>query len=85
MYSIYYGREPMKMARLFRNGQSQAVRLPKEFRFEGDFVYVKKSGNAVILLPAKGIWVSLVESLDKFSDDFMAERNQPEAQKREAL
>ncbi|MCX6570726.1 MAG: type II toxin-antitoxin system VapB family antitoxin [Candidatus Aminicenantes bacterium] len=75
----------MKMARLFRNGQSQAVRLPKEFRFEGDFVYVKKSGDAVVLLPAKGIWNSLVESLDKFSDDFMTSRNQPDPQEREAL
>jgi antitoxin VapB len=85
MYSIYYRELLMKTAKLFRNGQSQAVRLPKEFRFEGDFVYVKKSGNAVVLLPAKGIWGSLVESLDKFSDDFMAERDQPDAQKREAL
>jgi len=75
----------MKTARLFRNGQSQAVRLPREFRFEGDFVYVKKSGNAVVLLPAKGIWNSLVESLEKFSADFMTDRNQPKAQKREAL
>ncbi len=85
MYSIYYRDFLMKTAKLFRNGQSQAVRLPKEFRFEGDFVYVKKSGNAIVLLPAKGIWRSLVESLDKFSDDFMAERDQPDAQKREAL
>ena len=75
----------MKTARLFPNGQSQAVRLPKEFRFEGEFVYVKKSGNAVVLLPAKGIWNSLIESLEKFSDDFMSDRNQPEAQGREAL
>jgi len=75
----------MKIARLFRNGQSQAVRLPKEFRFDGDFVYVKKSGNAVVLLPAKGVWESLVESLDKFSPDFMSERAQPKEQKREAL
>jgi antitoxin VapB len=85
MCSIYYREFLMKTARLFRNGQSQAVRLPKEFRFEGDFVYVKKSGNAVVLLPAKGIWDSLVESLDKFSDDFMTERGQPRGQKREAL
>ena len=85
MYSIYFGGQPVKIAKLFRNGQSQAVRLPKEFRFEGDFVYVKKSGNAVVLLPAKGIWASLVESLDKFSDDYMTERHQPKAQKREAL
>jgi antitoxin VapB len=85
MYSIYFWSESMKMARLFRNGQSQAVRLPKEFRFEGDFVYVKKSGDAVVLLPAKGIWNSLVESLDKFSDDYMSERDQPGEQEREAL
>ncbi len=75
----------MKTAKLFQNGQSQAVRLPKEFRFEGNFVYVKKSGNAVILIPARGAWEPLVESLDKFSDDFMTERNQPRPQKREAL
>jgi len=75
----------MRRARLFRNGQSQAVRLPKEYRFEGDFVYVKKSGNAVVLLPAKGIWDSLVGSLDKFSEDFMSDRGQPPAQEREAL
>ncbi len=75
----------MKIARLFRNGQSQAVRLPKEFRFEGDFVYVKKSGNAVVLLPTKGVWESLVSSLDMFSDDFMSERAEPGPQKREAL
>jgi antitoxin VapB len=84
-YSLYVSGHEMKTARLFRNGQSQAVRLPKEFRFEGDFVYVKKSGNAVILLPAKGIWNSLINSLDQFSDDFMIERNQPETQAREPL
>jgi antitoxin VapB len=77
--------ETMKVAKLFKNGQSQAVRLPKEFRFDGDFVYVKKSGNAVILIPAREAWAALVDSLDKFSDDFMTERNQPRAQKRKAL
>jgi antitoxin VapB len=75
----------MKRAKLFRNGQSQAVRLPKEFRFEGDFVFVKKSGNAVVLLPAKGIWDSLIGSLDKFSKDFMSDRGQPTSQDRESL
>lgn len=85
MYNIYLERTRVKTAKLFRNGQSQAVRLPKEFRFEGDFVYVKKSGNAVVLLPAKGSWDSLVESLDKFSDEFMSERGQPVSQEREAF
>jgi antitoxin VapB len=85
MYNIYSERLTVKRAKLVRNGQSQAVRLPKEFRFEGDFVYVKKSGNAVVLLPAKGIWDTLVGSLDKFSDDFMSERGQPGPQERETL
>jgi antitoxin VapB len=85
MYNIYIEGIRVKTAKLFRNGQSQAVRLPKEFRFEGDFVYVKKSGKAVILLPALGSWDSLVESLEKFSDDFMSERSQPPSQEREAL
>jgi len=73
----------MKTAKLFRNGQSQAVRLPKEFRFEDDFVFIKKSGSAVILIPAKNSWDSLLGSLDMFSPDFMTERRQPPAQERE--
>ncbi len=75
----------MKTAKLFQNGQSQAVRLPKEFRFEGDEVIIKRSGNAVILLPANHSWDVLVNSLDKFSDDFMTDRAQPEQQVREDL
>ncbi|MDI6801595.1 MAG: type II toxin-antitoxin system VapB family antitoxin [Thermodesulfovibrionales bacterium] len=75
----------MKTAKLFQNGQSQAVRLPKEFRFEDDHVFIKKSGNVVVLIPAKGSWDSLFRSLDKFSDDFMPERKQPKLQKRESL
>jgi antitoxin VapB len=75
----------MKTAKLFLNGQSQAVRLPKEFRFVDDHVFVKKSGNIVVLIPAKNSWDTLIHSLDKFSDDFMAERNQPKPQKREGF
>lgn len=75
----------MKTAKLFQNGQSQAVRLPKEFRFEGSQVFVKKSGNAVVLIPAVHSWDSLVNSLDKFSKDYMTDRKQPKQQKREAV
>ena len=73
----------MKTAKLFQNGQSQAVRLPKEFRFEDDRVFVKKSGNIVVLIPTKNSWDTLIQSLDKFSDDFMVDRKQPKVQKRE--
>jgi antitoxin VapB len=75
----------MRTARLFNNGRSQAVRLPKEFRFKGSDVYVKKVDNIVMLFPMESPWIPLVNSLDKFSDDFMKERNQPENQKRAAL
>jgi antitoxin VapB len=73
----------MKTAKLFQNGQSQAVRLPKEFRFEGDEVIIKRSGNAVVLIPANHSWDALASSLDKFSSDFMDNRNQPEQQIRD--
>lgn len=73
----------MKTAKLFQNGQSQAVRLPKEFRFDGDEVYIKKAGNMVVLIPTKHSWDALLGSLDKFSPDFMSERNQPPQQSRE--
>jgi antitoxin VapB len=73
----------METAKLFQNGKSQAVRLPKEFRFKGDRVYVKKMGNAVILLPYGAPWQSLLESLSLFSDDFMQTRDQPLVQQRE--
>ena len=72
----------MKTAKLFRNGRSQGVRLPKEFRFEGDHVFIKKLGEGVLLLPARRSWDSLIESLAHFSDDFMSEREQPRQQRR---
>lgn len=75
----------VKTAKLFKNGQSQAVRLPRDFRFDDDYVFIKKEGKVVMLIPAKGSWQSLFNSLDKFSDDFLAERKQPPTQKREAL
>jgi len=67
----------MKTAKLFKNGESQAVRLPKEFRFEGDEVLIKKAGNAVVLLPKKKSWDALVDSLGRFTSDFMEHRDQP--------
>lgn len=57
-------------ARLFPNGQSQAVRLPREFRFEGDRVYVRRMGQAVVLLPWHAPWQPLVESLALFDEEF---------------
>ena len=75
----------MNTAKLFKNGSSQAVRLPKEFKFRGDEVYLKKLGGLVILIPKDDPWGSLIRSLDHFFDDFMTERSQPELEKRESL
>jgi antitoxin VapB len=72
------------VAKLFNNGKSQAVRLPKEFRFEGDEVFIRRIGNAVVLLPKSRPWDTLVESLDMFSQDFLTTREQPH-QNREEL
>jgi antitoxin VapB len=82
---IFKRRLTMKTAKIFQNGQSQAVRLPKEFRFEDSEVYIKKSGNVVQLIPRSDSWNSLFGSLKKFSDDFMAEREQPAMDKRESF
>ena len=75
----------MKTAKLFQNGQSQAVRLPKEFRFKDDRVFIKKVGDAVILIPYQNPWQSLFDSLDQFSDDFIESREQPAPQNRENI
>jgi antitoxin VapB len=75
----------MKTAKLFQNGQSQAVRLPKEFRFDDSEVFIKKTGNVVLLIPRSDSWSSLFGSLKKFSRDFMVERVQPEHEKRESF
>ena len=75
----------MQTAKLFENGRSQAVRLPKECRFMGKEVYVRKYEDVVILFPKKSPWNPLVNSLNGFTDDFMADRNQPACQKREEL
>jgi antitoxin VapB len=73
----------MKTAKLFQNGQSQAVQLPKAFQLPGTEVYIKKVGNAIVLIPMDHPWETLFESLSQFSDDFMREREQPNVQTRE--
>ena len=67
----------MQTAKIFITGRSQAVRLPKEFRFFGTDVYINKIGDMVILLPKEDPWASFVNSLDQFTSDFMETRNQP--------
>ena len=70
----------MKTAKLFRNGQSQAVRLPKEFRLEGDEVYVDRVAGGVLLLPKKITYQQVMEILGKFRGRI--KRSQPRIQER---
>ena len=75
----------MDVAKLFKNGRSQAVRLPKKYRFDDSEVFVNKIGDSVILVPKDSKWDTLEKSLNNFSDDFLSDRNQPEIQKRDDL
>ena len=75
----------METAKLFMNGSSQAVRLPKEYRFQGTDVYIKKFENVIMLISKEDPWGPFVASLGHFSDDFMDERNQPKEQVRENI
>ena len=76
----------MMTAKVFENGRSQAIRLPKECRFSSDEVMVNKIGEIVILLPKQYKWDSFMRAIDMFSDDFMADGRATDiSQEREAL
>lgn len=70
----------MDTARLFQSGRSQAVRLPKEYRFTGTEVGVRHLGNGVLLLPLDNPWGTLEAALSAFEPDFVLTREQPEAE-----
>ncbi|EIE03408.1 type II toxin-antitoxin system antitoxin VapB [Leptospira licerasiae] len=63
----------MQTAKLFINGRSQAVRLPKEFQFKGDDVFIQKVGEAVILVPKNKAWNVFLDGLNGFSEGFLKE------------
>lgn len=76
----------MSVAKLFTHGGSQAVRLPKEFRFEGTEVHVRRVGAEVVLSAQPPARVqSLIDALDAFEPGLRLQRDQPEAQVRDAI
>ena len=75
----------MKVAKIFQSGGSQAVRIPKECRFEGNSVQCKKVGSALILFPEKGSWDILFEACGEFSAEIFKDRYQPPATRRESM
>jgi antitoxin VapB len=76
----------METAKLFWSGRSQAVRLPKDFRFAGEEVRIRRHGNSVILEPVADDWSWLDALVRKLDDDFVqAAKEQPAQQERPAL
>ncbi|MCM1267747.1 MAG: type II toxin-antitoxin system VapB family antitoxin [Bacteroidales bacterium] len=76
----------MMTAKIFENGRSQAVRLPKEYRFSDEEVAVNKIGDVVILMPKENKWSGFLDSLNLFSEDFMKDgRIKSANQEREML
>ncbi len=76
----------METAKVFENGRSQAVRLPKKFRFTDNEVFVQRLGSAVMLIPKDSLWETFINGLYEFSDDFFANGRETEiTTKREPL
>lgn len=76
----------MQTAKLFQNGRSQAVRLPKEYQFKGKDVIIEKYGDAVLLIPNEKRWQVFLDGINSFSDDFLSDgRDQGLDQRRENL
>ncbi|MEH1941715.1 MAG: type II toxin-antitoxin system VapB family antitoxin [Nostoc sp.] len=75
----------MNTAKIITDGTHQIVILPEDFQLAGTEVYIKKIGNAIVLIAKDNPWESLIDSLDNFSDDFMSTRDQPLLDTRESF
>ena len=72
-----------QIAKIFMNGRSQAVRLPKEFRFNTDEVYIIRQGSSVIITEKKPTWDEFFDSKPVFNDDFLKDRLDSKPQERD--
>ena len=76
----------METAKVFENGRSQAVRLPKKFRFQVDEVVVQQLGDAVLLAPRDSVWKIFLDGLGGFTSDLFEDgREQGTQKERETL
>jgi len=76
----------MHSSKVFISGNSQAIRIPKEFQVNDKELFIQKVGNSLILFPKTDPWKAFEESLTEFTEDFMEDgRNQPGKQIREGL
>ena len=75
----------MQTAKVFKNGRSQAIRLPKEFRVDADEVYLKKTPEGFLVI-TRDPWEIFLEGVKELSDDFMVRgRQQPPPQSRKSM
>lgn len=72
-----------QIAKIFMNGRSQAVRLPKEFRFDCDEVYITKQGDNVVISPTKPTWDDFFSQKSVFDEKYLNEREQGTPQERD--
>lgn len=63
----------METAKIFKNGRSQAVRLPKEYRFSTDEVVVQRLGSSLVLTPKDKTFESFLAGVNGFTDDYMVD------------
>jgi antitoxin VapB len=76
----------MLTSKVFISGNSQAIRLPKEYQVDDKELFIQKIGSTIILFPKKRPWDTFEKSLTEFTDDFMSDgRNQPKIQERDSL
>lgn len=68
----------METAKIFENGRSQAVRLPKKFRFTENEVLIQRIGQAVLLLPKEAAWQTFLDGIDGFTEDFFQDGREPD-------
>lgn len=75
-----------KTAKVFKSGNSQALRLPKEFNTDEKQFYIRRIGSSLLLSPKANSWEMVTRSLTSFSDDYFEDgRNQPPIQQRETF
>lgn len=77
--------EELKQTKVFMNGSSQAVRIPKGFRFQSDIVYLKKVSGGLLLITKDQRFEAMRDSLTEFTEDFLAERKQGILESRASL
>ncbi len=75
----------MEKTKIFKSGNSQAIRLPKKYRINGDEVFIKKYGDGLLILPKSSSWNSMLESINNFSEDYLEDRVQLPIENREEL